>query len=99
MTMKQMKLHKLIFTFLCVGQFAYAQIETLNQFNSKGKKTGLWKVTLDNKVDPIDSFKNAYFFGLEQWDNGYKVLHIESTIGHSQNQLLIKIYQLKVIHN
>lgn len=55
------------FSTLLVGQ------DTLNQLNSKGKKTGYWKVLLNDKVDPVDSLKDAYFYGIELWDNGVDV--------------------------
>ncbi len=47
-----------------------AKKDTLNKYNSKKLKNGYWKVFLDDKVNPTDSLKNAYFYGFELWDNG-----------------------------
>jgi hypothetical protein len=54
-------------------QTSIAQSDTLNKLNSKGKKTGYWKVLLNDRADPVDSLSDAYFYGIEQWDNGEKV--------------------------
>lgn len=58
---------------LLLGQNSIAQNDTLNKFTPKGKKTGYWKVLLNNNVDPVDSLKDACFFGIELWDNGESV--------------------------
>ena len=37
------------------GTNGFTQKDTLNNFNSNGKKDGVWKVYLDDSVNPIDS--------------------------------------------
>ena len=48
----------IILSFL-FGQDIISQSDTLNKFNTKGKKTGYWKVLLDEKINPtkINAFK------------------------------------------
>ncbi len=51
----------------------YGQHDTINQLNSKGKKTGYWIKYLDADLNPTDS-SSSYFFGYEYYDNGTPVL-------------------------
>lgn len=54
---------------------SFSQLDTLNKLNSKGKKTGYWKVFLDDKVNPTSNIENSYFYGFELWDEGENVFH------------------------
>jgi hypothetical protein len=53
----------------CSGPIC-AQADTLNKLNTRGKKTGYWKVLLNENADPVDSLKDACFYGIELWDGG-----------------------------
>lgn len=50
-----------------------SQTDSLNKFNSKGKKTGWWTVFLNDKIDPTNKKEDAYYLGYELWDNGEPV--------------------------
>lgn len=54
---------------LLIGSEFFAQNDTLNKFNNKGKKNGYWIKYLDQNVSPVDSI-NSYFYGYELYDNG-----------------------------
>ena len=64
---------KLFFLVLLPHNVCYAQADTLNQLNAKGKKNGYWKVYLDDKLEPVTSESSAYFYGYEYFDNGKNV--------------------------
>jgi hypothetical protein len=53
--------------------FLVGQTDTLNKFTDKGKKTGYWKVLLNDNANPVDSIASAFFYGLELYDNGERV--------------------------
>lgn len=55
---------------MLIGPAVFGQTDTLNSLNSKGKKTGVWKVFLNEKADPVTKVKDAYFYGFELWDEG-----------------------------
>jgi hypothetical protein len=42
-------------------------------FGTKGKKTGYWKVFLDEKIDPIKNIEDSYFYCFELWDEGERI--------------------------
>lgn len=62
-----------ILIFLSIKTFA--QPNPINQFDAKGKKTGYWKIFLDEHAMPTDS-ANAYLFGYEYFDNGKSIMNI-----------------------
>jgi hypothetical protein len=49
------------------------QTDTLNKLTPSGKKTGYWKVYLNENADPVENIANAYFYGIELYDNGERV--------------------------
>lgn len=59
--------------FLVNSKEAIAQSDTLNRFNVENKKDGYWKVLLDKKADRVTGISDAYFYGIELWDNGERV--------------------------
>lgn len=60
-------------SILFLVKYSFGQIDTLNKLNSKGKKTGYWKVFLNEKADPVKNATESYFYGLEFWDDGKQV--------------------------
>ncbi len=61
------------FSLIIFGLNLSSQSDTLNMYNSKGKKTGYWLIFLNDKLDPIDKKENAFYSGYESWDNGKPV--------------------------
>lgn len=60
----------LIFCYLTfMSMLLLGQNDSLNKYNSKGKKTGYWKIFLDQNAMPTDSC-HSFFFGYEYYDNG-----------------------------
>ncbi|MES2680816.1 MAG: hypothetical protein V4635_13070 [Bacteroidota bacterium] len=55
------------------GQRIISQTDTLNKFNTNGKKTGYWKILLDEKVNPTKNISDSYFYCFELWDNGKRI--------------------------
>src|SRR5687767_13219983 len=49
--------------------FTFHQNDTLNKFDTKGKKHGTWKVYLDEYTNPTDS-ANSFFIGFEDYEHG-----------------------------
>jgi len=68
-----LKILSLLTALLFHGQNVFGQADTLNKLNSKGKKTGYWKIYLNDKADPVDNIVDSYFYGFELWDEGEKV--------------------------
>ncbi|MBK8367897.1 MAG: hypothetical protein IPL10_10875 [Bacteroidetes bacterium] len=66
----------IILSFL-FGQDIISQSDTLNKFNTKGKKTGYWKVLLDEKINPTKINGDAHFYCFEFWDEGKNVTQID----------------------
>lgn len=69
-----------IYRIICVVVFILpikisAQSIPINQYDAKGKKTGYWKIFLDERAMPIDS-ANSYLFGYEFYDNGKSITNI-----------------------
>jgi hypothetical protein len=62
----------LIVTLLLFSINGFSQKDSLNNLNNNGKKNGVWKVYLDNSINPTDS-SESYFYAYELWDNGKKV--------------------------
>ncbi len=60
---------RLILIVLFLTKTLLSQIDTLNKYNSKGKKHGYWKQYLDVNGNPIDS-SNSYFFYYSYYNNG-----------------------------
>jgi hypothetical protein len=65
--------------FLILPTFGISQIfyeskawDTLNKFDTKGRKNGYWVAYLNKKIEPVDSTLACYF-GFELYQNG-KVL-------------------------
>ena len=67
----------------------YSQSDTLNKRNANDKKNGYWKVYLDDKSNPTDSV-NAYFFGLELYDNGEGVFQYFKAKWKKQQRLVFE---------
>lgn len=59
----------IIFIFTLFSITAFGQLESINKFNSSKKKTGYWKVFLDENTNPTDSSK-ATFYGYDLYENG-----------------------------
>lgn len=70
--MKKRIFYTFIFIF-ALGQYIFSQSDTLNKLNSKGKKTGYWKVLLDNRFIKTNSINDANFYAFELYDNGETV--------------------------
>jgi len=68
----------LVVFFLCITLNVLSQGDTLNRFNQKGKKDGLWKVYLNQYLKPVDAIENAYFQAYERYDNGQIVFKFYS---------------------
>jgi hypothetical protein len=62
------KVH-LIFYLIILCADLFSQPDSLNKFNSEGKKVGYWIKYLDSLIMPTDK-SNAYFFGYEYYING-----------------------------
>lgn len=68
--------------FLLFLSLLKSQSDTLNKFNSKGKRNGYWIKYLDDKTNPTDSI-NSFFYGYELYDNGKKVF----TFNHNKDKI------------
>jgi hypothetical protein len=64
-----------IAVFSLIMLFAVAQRDTLNKFNTKGKKQGYWLCYLDDKFKVTDSAK-AVYVGFDLYDNGQNLTRI-----------------------
>jgi hypothetical protein len=53
--------------------------DTLNKFNVEGRKTGYWKVYLDEHVNPVKSDTSACFYAYNLYDNGSPVFVFSRT--------------------
>lgn len=76
--------HLLFYTFLFLTFCSFTQEDSLNQFKGNRKKDGLWKVYLDQYLNPVDSIQKAYFYAFERYDNG---------------QVVFKFYKEKYLSN
>jgi len=56
----------------CFG-FLAGQTDTLNKLTASEKKNGYWKVYLNENADPVDSIEEAFFYGIELYNNGKRV--------------------------
>ncbi len=56
--------------FVLCALTSNAQKDTLNRFSENGKKEGIWKVYLDQYLNPVDSVQKAYFYAFERYDQG-----------------------------
>lgn len=57
-----------IFLALCCA-FGFAQNDTLNQLDARGRKTGLWRIYLDSIALETDS-ANSFFIAYDHYDSG-----------------------------
>ncbi len=60
------------FLFLVYQLCVYSQIDTLNNFNEKGKKHGYWKCYLNKEFNIVDSAK-ALYIGFNLYDCDQKL--------------------------
>jgi hypothetical protein len=67
----------LIFLSILFKQDIKSQNDTLNKFNANGKKTGYWKILLDEKTNPTQNLSESYFYCFELWDEGQRVTPID----------------------
>ncbi len=63
------------FLFLVYQLCVYSQIDTLNNFNEKGKKHGYWKCYLNKDFKVVDSI-NGFYVGFDYYDNGQNLTGI-----------------------
>jgi len=61
--------------------------DTLNKFNSEGKKHGFWKKFLDKDLRPIDSAK-SYFIALVPFDNGKDLINYFDSKWRSKDSIV-----------
>ncbi|MES2762695.1 MAG: hypothetical protein V4677_10820 [Bacteroidota bacterium] len=67
------KIYRIVlFSLVALSLKISAQTDTINKLDAKGKKTGYWKVFLDERVMPIDS-ANSYLYGYEFFESGKSV--------------------------
>ncbi len=79
------------FLFLVYQLCVYSQIDTLNNFNEKGKKQGYWKCYLDKEFKVVDSSKAVFYF-YQFYDNGKRINEIR---GKTPKKTHIKSLLLK----
>jgi hypothetical protein len=70
--MQRQKLLYLL-TILFSGVLAFGQYDTLNRVDANNKKSGYWKVHLDDKGFIVKSRDEAYFYGYQYYISGKKV--------------------------
>lgn len=75
----KLKFYLIIFLLNCSLHITFGQKDTLNKYNSKGKKTGYWKVFLDENARPTDS-SNAFFYGYNLYANGKYLWEFEKRL-------------------
>lgn len=77
--------------YICILFFqisSYAQKDTLNKVNEKGKKTGYWTCFLNQNFEIVDSSKGVYL-GFDFYDNGNNLTGIAKAIQKKKNEKVI----------
>jgi hypothetical protein len=80
--------------FLLVTGNVTGQTDTLNKFNSKGKKDGYWLQYLDFNLLPTDSL-NSYYKGFELYDNGKALYQFKEVKGLKKTKLTTSMKSVK----
>jgi hypothetical protein len=70
---------RLVIIIFCLAfsSLSYAQdfnLDTLNRKNAKGKKVGYWLYYLDQHTNPVKSKEDAYYYLLEEYDEGAQMI-------------------------
>lgn len=60
----------LLICFFWISCLSSAQTDTLNQVDTKGRKTGYWKVWVNERADAVKSQSEACFYAFEYWEEG-----------------------------
>jgi len=74
--------------FICIVLLSrlHGQTDTLNKYNSKGKKDGYWLQYLDFNLLPTDSL-NSDYKGFELYDNGQALYQFKKERGLKNTKL------------
>lgn len=80
----------IIFITTFISFALFGQQISFNKFDSKGKKTGYWKIYIDENAMPIDS-ANAFFWGFEFYDKGKK--NSDAFVKHKKSKNLKYVFE------
>lgn len=83
--MKSNKIILILYIAIMSITLSHAQNDTLNRYNSKGKKQGYWLCFLDEKFKKCDSLKGIYV-GFDLYDNGQNLTRIATMARFSYNR-------------
>lgn len=59
-----------VFLIFSLPVFSQQGADTLNQYNTKHKKHGFWKVYVDDQLMRVKDVSQAFYFGYDLYDNG-----------------------------
>jgi hypothetical protein len=85
--MRQFKNPALLIFLFCISS-AFAQTDSCNKLNLKGKKIGYWITYLDENINPTDS-ANACFWGYEFYDEGTKTFDLFNKKRNGKNYKVV----------
>jgi hypothetical protein len=72
---KVTKMSLYLMSLLCYLSSASSQTDTINKYNSKGKKQGYWTCYLDKDLKKTN-VSNAYYYAYELFDSGINLTKI-----------------------
>ena len=78
---------QITFILLVLTKGLLSQTDTLNKFDSNGKKNGYWLVYLDQNANPTDSL-NSFYYGYDLYVNGYKFIYFMNDKSKADNRLV-----------
>ncbi len=77
----------LIIIIILLTKTLLSQNDTINKYNSVGKKQGYWKQFLDLNLNRVDSL-NSNFYGYDLYDNGVRVIGYFNTKSKKRDSLV-----------